>query len=202
MEVVILYRPELDGRFYEIAMSFFIEAGHVSTSEPEYCNLSLNHISGVSKASIESIDELEFDSVNYFDKLSFLFKAHQCMFFSMELLPGKKQRSRIARDIHELIHTFVEYEASVCVFRHGNEMMFSFIGYGSRCILSDWYSIDDLDGELAQKLDLSNAVIKSDYDYFCDLIYSLGRNYYYFHEDNSVYNLCPIDGITRLEKGI
>ena len=56
MEVVILYRPELDGRFYEIAMSFFVEAGHVSASEPEYCNLSLNHISGVAKASIESID--------------------------------------------------------------------------------------------------------------------------------------------------
>lgn len=194
-----MYRPELDGRFYEIAMSFFIETGHTWSCVPEYINFNPNHISGV---IMKRFDGLQFAAAEHCEQLSLLFMAHQCMFFSVELLTGSNQRSQVAYDFHELIHTFIESEASVCVFRSGNEVLFSFVGYGSRCILSDWFSLDDLYGELEERFDLSDVAIKSDFDYFCDLVYRLGRRYYCFHEENSVYALCPIDGIAKLERGI
>lgn len=193
--------PEADGRFYVKAMSYFVEAGHIISREPEYFNLDPEQLV---VADYITNNKAVFEwkrLVHYFDNLSLLFLIRQCMFFSVELLSDKRQRSQIAVDIHNMIHSLIETEASVCAFKYGEEVMLSFMGYGSNAILSNWYPIDDWEGELAERLDISNISTSSDFAYFCDLVHSLAREYYRFNEEESRYHLYPIDSINRMEKG-
>ncbi len=189
-----MYWPDMDDQFYSIAMSFFVEAGHISTYEPEYFNLNTDQI-------ILDKDKYDTASLDLFDNLSLLFVIRQCMFFSAELLSDRKHRSQAARDVHGLIHSLIEMDASVCVFHLGDEILISFMGYGCHCVLSDWYPIEDRDGLLAERLDISNVSTKGNYAYFRDLMYSLERDYYRIHEGKSIYPFFPIDCISKVDLG-
>lgn len=187
-------RLDMDDQFYDTAMSFFIEAGHITTREPEYFNLSTDQIIMVK-------DDYDDALLKCFENLSLLFVIRQCMFFSAELLCDCKHRSQMAHDVHGLIHSLIEMDASVCVFRCDDEMLISFLGYGCNCVLSDWYPIEDRDGLLAEKLDISNVSTQSNYAYFRDLMYSLEREYYRIREEKTIYPVFPTDCIRKVEMG-
>ncbi len=194
--MAILNRPDVDGRFYEIAMSFLVNAGHISPREPEYVNYCPEQI--WKEANLE-INQKKL--LHLFDNISLLFEIRQCMFFSIELLSSKKQRSQDACNIHKFIHSFVETDASVCFFKYDNEIMLSFIGYGIDCVLSDWFSENDEDGELTNRLDISNTSLRNNKEYFSDLAYSLERTYYHYTSTESIYYMVPFNARFLAEKG-
>jgi hypothetical protein len=134
-----------------------------------------------------------------FSCVSHLFSVHDCAFFSINLLTAKGDRSQVAYELHTMIHPIVEAKATICLFRFNNEIMLSFAGYGNRCVLSDWYSLDESDGsneQLADKLNIANISIRSGYEYFLDMVYILARPYY-LTSPPTVYDLIPIDLISN-----
>ena len=189
-------QPDVDGRFYEIAMSFLVNAGHILPREPEYVNYCPEQI-----WNELALDINQRKLLHLFDNISLLFEIRQCMFFSIELLSSKKQRSQDACNIHKFIHSFVETDASICFFKYDNEIMLSFIGYGIDCVLSDWFSENDENGELTNRLDISNTSLRNNKEYFSDLAYSLERPYYHYTSTESIYYMVPSNARFLAEKG-
>lgn len=185
-----------DKSFYTYAMKLLSSAGHVSTSEPKFSNHSPEQFMYFDNKAEISLSPNQRAMFKMFSCISHLFSVHDCAFFSMNLLAAKGDRSQVAYDLHTMIHSIVEAKATICLFRFNNEIMLSFAGYGSRCILSDWYSLDDSDGQLVDKLNIANVSIRSGYEYFSDMVYALARPYY-LTSPPTVYELIPIDFISN-----
>ena len=190
----------LDGvDFYRDAMELFYEAGHVYTLDPEFFNHSAQEFVYFDNSTAVSIPKDQRYLLELVNNISRLFTVNHCAFFSANLLSAKKYRSQIAHDFHAMIHFNVGTEASIFVFRYNDEMMFSFMGYGNRCILSDWYPIIDDAGELLEKLDIANMPINSGADYFIGFVDTLARPYYLAYPEVFVHTLLPIDFLSRFD---
>ena len=191
---------KLDGiDFYRDAMELFYEAGHVYTLDPEFFNHSAQEFVYFDNSTDVSIPKDQRYLLELVNNISRLFTVNHCAFFSANLLSAKKYRSQIAHDFHAMIHFNVGTEASIFVFRYNDEMMFSFMGYGNRCILSDWYPIIDDAGELLEKLDIANMPINSGADYFIGFVDTLARPYYLAYPEVFVHTLLPIDFLSRFD---
>lgn len=114
----------------------------------------------------------------------------------MNLLTVRSDRSQVAHDIHTMIHPSVGSTASVCLFKWEDEVLLSFVGYGLKCVLSDWFSINDDAGELFDRLHIGNMSVDRGYDYFIDMVYTLARSYYFLPKDQSIYELIPINMVS------
>lgn len=181
--------------FCLFAMQLFFKAGHVATSEPVFTNHSPEQFVYFDNRTDASLSREQRAMFKAFSNVSYLFTANDCKFYSLNLLTTKSIRSQTAHDIHTMIHPLIGSSGSVCLFRNDDEIMLSFIGYGKRCILSDWYPLEDDYERLLCRLDIGNISVENNYDYFFDLIYILGRNYYLCSQP-STYELFPIDFIT------
>ena len=102
-------------------------------------------------------------------------------------------RSQAAHDIHTLLHPGTGAKGTVCIFKCDDEVVLSIMGFGLKCILSDWYPIDDDFDELLDRLHVVNMSLDRDMDYFSDMVYSLARDYYFAPKSPVVYDLIPID---------
>ena len=190
----------LDGiDFYRDAMELFYEAGHVSTLDPEFFNHSAQDFVYFDNSTDVALTKDQRYLLWLVNNISRLFTVNHCAFFSANLLSAKKYRSQIAHDFHAMIHFNVGTEASIFVFRYDDELMFSFMGYGNRCILSDWYPIIDDAGELLEKLDIANMPINSGADYFIGFVDTLARPYYLAYPEVFVHTLLPIDFLSRFD---
>ena len=190
---------EHDGEsFYTYAMELFFKAGHVTAYEPKFANHSSERFVYFDNPGGVSLSPYQRSLFKMFDNVSHLFSANECAFFSVNLLTTRGKRSQVACDIHTMLHPIVGADGTICLFRFNDEVILSFIGYGVRCVLSDWYSMDDGNGQLIEKLDISNVSIRSGYDYFLDMIYTLSRQYYRTPQP-MVYELIPIDFISNAE---
>lgn len=185
--------------FYQYAMELFSEAGHVFASAPVFSNHTPEQFIYLDNKSDTSLTSDQRALLGMFDNVSQLFSANDCVFFSVNLQTARKYRSHIAHDIHTLIHLVNGADGSICIFRFDDEIMLSFIGYGKRCILSDWYPIHDDYGTLPAKLDIGNMSIQNGADYFGDMVYALARSYYFAGNDTAIYNLLPIDFFSNEE---
>jgi len=182
--------------FYEYAMELFSDAGHVATSTPVFSNHSPERFLYFDNRQDLSITPEQRQMFTSFNNISRLFKANGRAFFSINLLATKETRSQVARDIHSMIHPYVEARGTICLFRFEDEYLFSFIGFALQCILSDWYRISDDDLIVLEKLDIANMSIKKGKDYFLDMIYMFAR-YYYLKAQPSDYDLLPIDFLSN-----
>lgn len=189
---------QLDGiNFYSDAMELFYEAGHVFTLEPEFTNHSSQEFVYFDNSTDIALSKDQRYLLGLVNSISRLFTVNHCAFFSANLLSAKKYRSQIAHDFHTMVHPNIGTEASIFVFRYDDELMFSFMGYGKHCILSDWYPIIDDTGELLEKLDIANMPISSSTDYFIGFVDTLARSYYLAYPEVFVYTLLPIDFLSH-----
>ena len=78
--------------------------------------------------------------------------------------------------------------------------MLSFIGFGYRCILSDWYPMFDPYDKLIHRLDITNMGINSGREYFDDFVYNLARGYYIFGTNASPFAVLPINALSQLDR--
>lgn len=188
---------DLDGNiFYRFAMNLFYSAGHVFTSSPEFINHSPKQFVYFDNRTDIALSLTQRELFQLFNNISRLFSINNCIFFSIDLLTTKSNRSQVAHDIHMMIHSITESKGTICLFRYNDEIMLSFTGFGCRCILSDWYLMEDDYERLLKKLDIANMSVSKDEDYFNDMIYSLARDYY-LREQPTVYDLLPIDFISN-----
>ncbi len=189
---------QLDGiNFYSDAMELFYEAGHVFTLEPEFTNHSSQEFVYFDNSTDIALSKDQRYLLGLVNNISRLFTVNHCAFFSANLLSAKKYRSQIAHDFHTMVHPNIGTEASIFVFRYDDELMFSFMGYGKHCILSDWYPVIDDTGELLEKLDIANMPISSSTDYFIGFVDTLARSYYLAYPEVFVYTLLPIDFLSH-----
>lgn len=178
------------------AMELFFKTGHVATLKPEFINHSPEQFAYFDNRTDVSLTREQRSLFKAFNNVSRLFSVNRCVFFSINLLTSKVNRSQAAHDIHTMIHPVVEADGTICLFCHDDEVMLSFLGFGLRCILSDWYPMADENETLLEKLDIANFSIVRGTDYFSDMIYLLARNYYQSGQP-STYELIPIDFISR-----
>lgn len=191
---------ELDGiDFYRDAMELFYEARHVFTLDPEFTNHTSQEFVYFDNSTDVSLTKDHRYLLGLVNNISRLFTVNHCAFFSANLLTAKKYRSQIAHDFHTMVHPNIRTEASIFVFRYDDELMFSFMGYGKRCVLSDWYTLNDDSCELLAKLDISNMPISTGTDYFIGFIDTLARPYYLAYPEVFVYTLLPIDFLSRFD---
>ena len=192
-----MLQSDYDGEnFYLFVLDLFSKAGHVFTSIPEFNNHSPEQFVFFDNKSDMALSHEQRVLFQVFDNVSRLFTVNNCAFFSINLLTTKDDRSQAAHDIHTMVHPITGMEGTVCVFRYNDEVMLSFSGFGYRCILSDWYPMEDDFDHLLDKLDIANMSISREEDYFNDMIYSLAR-YYYLHDQPTTYELLPIDFISN-----
>ena len=191
-----MFQLDYDGEyFYKYAMELFSRAGHVFTSFPEFVNHSPEQFVFFDNKSDIVLSRDQRMLFRVFNNVSRLFTANSCAFFSINLLTAPKGRSQVAHDIHTLIHPIIGAEGTICLFRYNTEVMISFLGFGYRCILSDWYSMDDDFDNLLERLDIANMSIRREADYFSDMIFSLAR-YYYLHDQPTTFELLPVDFVS------
>jgi len=192
------HEPEL---FCDYVMSLFVQAGHIeSDQKPEFSNHSAEELIyfDIENQSI-SLSDSQRSILTSFNNVSRLFTLEGCVFYSINLVSLPTQRSRLAYDVHNLIHPLTDVSGTIIVFLHDGCVMLSFMGFRHRCILSDWYSIDDDELRLLDKLDIANMTIYSDADYFADFVYLLARPYYFASNDAPVFSLIPIDAFSCIE---
>lgn len=190
--------PEL---FCDYAMSLFVQAGHIEGDQkPAFRNHSAEELIyfDIEHQSI-SLSNSQRSILTSFNNVSRLFTLEGCVFYSINLVSLPKQRSRLAYDVHNLIHPLTRASGTIIVFLHDGCVMLSFMGFRHHCILSDWYTIDDDERKLLDKLDIANITIHSDADYFADFVYLLARPYYFASNDAPVFSLIPIDAFSRME---
>ena len=154
--------------FYKYAMEHFLEAGHISTSTPVFSNHSPEQFVFFDNEISGFLSHHQRGLFNYFDNVSHLFSVNNCVFLAVNLLTSHKERSQTAHDIHTLLHPIIGVNGTICIFHLNNEVLLSFMGYGSRCILSDWFLMND-DDRLWERLNIGNISIRNDADYFWDL---------------------------------
>lgn len=187
---------DYDGEsFYLYAMELFSETGHVFTSIPEFSNHSPEEFVYLDNKSETSLSREQRLMFRAFNNVSRLFSVNGCVFFSINLLTTKDERSQAAHDIHTMLYPFVSSEGTICLFRYDEEVMLSFIGFGHRCILSDWYPMEDDYAHLSGLLDITNFSLDRGTDYFADMIHFLARSYYLYGQP-STYEILPIDFIS------
>lgn len=186
--------------FYQYAMSLFLKAGHVSTSTPEYCNHSAEQFVYFDNTSDAILTQRERGNLKFFNNVSRLFTVNDCAFFSINLSVSRSERSELAHSIHTMIHPLVDTSGTICLFRFDGEIMLSFVGFGLRCILSDWFPMYDPHDELLRRIDVVNISINNDRDYFCDFVFAIARDYYTFNQSNSIFTVIPIDSLTKLDR--
>lgn len=184
-------------QFYQYAMELFSLTGHVSTLEPVFINHSAEQFVYFDSQIDPSLSREQRSSFRLFDNISRLFAVNDCVFFSINLLSAPEQRSQVAHDVHTMIHPLSGAKGTICLFRYDREVMITLMGYGKRCILSDWYPMDDDYNRLADRLDIGNCSITNGYDYFSDLVYCLARPYYLEEQNLPAYSLLPIDFLSR-----
>ena len=180
-------------RFFEYALEIFSRAGHAVTTNPVFANHSAERFVYFDCEQELSLSKNQRELLRLFNNVSRLFSFNNCTFFSIVLLTRKMDRSQAAHDIHTLLHPGTGAKGTVCIFKCDDEVVLSIMGFGLKCILSDWYPIDDDFDELLDRLHVVNMSLDRDMDYFSDMVYSLARDYYFAPKSPVVYDLIPID---------
>ena len=185
--------PDYEGEmFYQYVQQLCIRTGHTLVTVPIYANHTPEQFFYLDNHTELSLTQSERALFTSFYNVSLLFCANDCWFISANLFTERSMRSQLAHDVHTLIHMIMGANASVCFFRHEEEVILSLVGYNYQCILSDWYPIDDDYDTLASKLCVANMSITDYEEYFVDMVYALGRRYY-FSGYPSRYDLLPVD---------
>ena len=178
-------------KFFEYALELFSRTGHTDISAPEFFNHSARRFVYFDNEKNLSLNFQQRDKLNDFDNVSRLFTAYGIAFFSANLLTSLSDRSQTAHDVHALMHTVSDNVATICLFRHANEIILSFAFDGLGCLLSDWYAPDDED--FTERLNVANFSVIDGNEYFCDLVNFFARAYYFLNSTPTAYSILPID---------
>jgi len=163
--------------FFEYALELFANSGHTDAIQAEFINHSAKQFFYLDCGKHVYLSRNQRKIFTRCDNISRLFTFNTVTFFSINLSVPRSDRSQTAHNIHSLIQSVVDDQATICLFRHADKIMFSFAGYNFGCILSDWYSNED---EFFDKLNIANMTIANAEEYFLDFVSLFIREYYFF----------------------
>lgn len=179
----------LENKFFVYAMKLFFNSGYVDSINPIFKNHSSkaffysdNHKNVVFSNKQRQLFN-DVTNISYLFSLgndSFDKRGGLISFFSIVINSFRSDRSQIAYDFHNLLHSILDVNASIIIFLHEEEVMITAKGYGTDVYLSDWYAAKDINGPLLDLLDISNFSLRSAKEYYSDFIYDVSR-WYYFH---------------------
>lgn len=182
--------------FFEYALSLFVQSGHTDSDKPEFENHSTKHFVYLDCDKNISLSDKQRNLIKMFDNISRLFTFKKVSFLSINLLTTRSYRSQAAHNIHTLIQSVVNDHAIICIFRHDDEIIFSFAGYGLSCVLSDWYSSED---KILKRLDIANMTIADGREYFLDFVNIFARDYYFSNVAPMFYESFPLNFFADLK---
>ncbi len=177
-------------KFFEYALELFVKSGHTDATEPEFTNHSAKHFIYLDCDKNFSLSQKQRDILLLFDNISRLFTIKGTAFFSLNLLVSSSERSQAAHNSHMLIQSLVNDQATICMSRLADEIILSFAGYGSTCILSDWYSSEY---KILERLDIANMTITDNREYFFDFVSIFARHYYFSNNSPTFYDSLPLN---------
>lgn len=186
-------------KFFEYALGLFTESGHTAAIEPEFINHSAKQFIYLDCDKNFYLSHKQRDMLNLFNNISRLFTVKEIAFFSLNLLIDHSDRSQAAHNVHTLIQSVVNEKATICLSLHADEIIFSFAGYGSACLLSDWYSTEE---RILERLDIANMTIANNREYFYDLISIFARRYYFPNSTSTFYDLLPLNFFSDSENEV
>ena len=185
-------------QFYKYAMELLSNAGHVFTMTPDFFNHTSDRFIYFDIGADIYLSKDQRLLLREFDNVSQLFSVNGCVFFSMNITSSKKVRSQVAYDIHTMIQSSIpDAVRTVCIHKNYDYVMLSFAEFEKRCVLSDWYPIEDDSMQLLERLDIANMSVDNGQDYFLDMVYSLARKYY-LRKPPVTYELYPIDFLSSV----
>ena len=177
-------------KFFEYAFWLFSETGHIYDAAPEYVNHSAENFAYLDNGDDIFPTQSHIENLELFSNISRLFTTGGgIVFFSAVLEVNRRIRSQTACEVHELIQDIVNAVATICLFKHSDEIIISFATRKNHCILSDWYS--PYDKKIGERLHVANVSVKNDAEYFFDLVYNLARSYYF--RDSEISNAQKYD---------
>ncbi|MBQ3444573.1 MAG: hypothetical protein IJG33_15175 [Selenomonadaceae bacterium] len=185
-------------KFFEYALALFAESGHTDATEPEFTNHSAKQFIYLDCDKNISFSRKQRDILLLFDNISRLFTIKGIAFFSLNLLVSSSERSQAVHNSHVLIQSVVNDQATICMSRHDDEIIFSFAGYGLTCILSDWYSNEY---KILERLDIANMTITDNREYFFDFV-SIFARHYYFSNKQTFYDSLPLNFFSNWKSDI
>lgn len=81
-------------------MKLFNNSGHVFTLSPDFINHSPKQFVYFDNKNDITLTRTQRELFNLFDNISQLFSVNNCVFFSINLITIKSNRSQVAHDIH------------------------------------------------------------------------------------------------------
>lgn len=185
-----------DDEFCQYALSLFVESGHADSTSPAFDNHTPEQFVFFDNKSDQSLSDNELSLFKIFQNISYLFalgddvfekkSGQQVNFYSIELNCSRGSRSQSAFEIHEMLHQIINVYATVILFRWENYVMLSIICENSKCIMSDWYEVEEDYDCLVEKLHIANVSLKSARLYIEDLDYNIAREYYSFVDRDEI----------------
>lgn len=173
-----------DEKFFEYAFWLFSETGHIFAAVPEYVNHSAENFAYQDNGDDIFLSQSQIKELEIFSNVSRLFTTDGgIVFFSAVLEVNRTRRSRTACKVHDLIQDIVNAKATICLFKHSDEIIISFATRKNHCVLSDWYS--PYDEKFIECLHVANVSVNNDAEYFFDLVYNLARSYYFKDKESS-----------------
>lgn len=177
-----------DDMFYGEAMNLYQDAGHIFTSLPIYANHTYKQVIYFDSekpllpdlSMTRIIEQARYIS-HLFDLGDSVFEIEtgsQISYYSIVLGCDKKNRSKIAHDIHFLLHQSFSANLSVVLFKHENSFLMSIAGFDNDIILSDWYSYFEKYDVFVQLIHVAQLSIESTYEFVADLSYFVARECY------------------------
>lgn len=182
--------PSRAEKFFEYALELFAKSGHTDATEPEFTNHSAKQFIYLDCDKSFVLSQKQRDVFRLFDNISRLFTIKGIAFFSLNLSGTRSERSQAAHNSHMLIQSVVKNQATICMSRHADEIILSFAGYGSTCILSDWYSSEY---KILERLDIANMTISDIKEYFFDFVSIFARHYYFSNNSPTFYDSLPLN---------
>lgn len=170
------------------ALKLFATAGHTDATAPAFVDHSAKQFVYFDCNKTLPLNAKQRALLNDFGKVSRLFTVQGIDFFSLEIF--SPDRSKTAHDAHQLIQFAADTTATICLAHHHDDILLSFAGFGSACLLSDWYSDEE---KFLRRLDIANMTITNAREYFCDFVAMFARRYYFPNEQSTLYEVLPIN---------
>lgn len=167
------------------------DAGYPCTKTPIYYNHSIKEVALFDRDVDAFFSKEERLLLEYDCSISRIVDLNEDFFekcdkgatiFTVNFQEDSKFRSQIAYELHSLIRKTLNKSFSIVLFLNNDKVLVSVAGFSNDIVLSDWYNpFDPIEYNFFIEL-MSAGYMSSNsiYDFYDDLIYSIGR-WYYFH---------------------
>lgn len=186
--------------FYENALALFRRSGHTANTTPITINHTFKQTVYLDSEKTVYVDQgmlnCAYDISHLFDLTDECFDEETgstISFYSVRLNCLLKNRSKMAHDIHAILHASFSSDTSVILFSHEDKVILSVAGADDDIILSEWYDFFFDFDNLSDLLNVGQFSWNTAHEFIRDYVYTVARPYYLEPDlaGMSVYSIIP-----------